>query len=127
MACRPETSLGLLTDHDSHSTNAADTSLHPYHDSAAPVGLERKRPFESGASSNSMLEQLRGVESRVGQPQKRVKKESDNVDAEVKGRSSHSHESNGIVGAYMRPASEAAQAKWPLSSQTVDLTAGELT
>jgi hypothetical protein len=78
--------------------------------------------------STSMLEDLYRVEHRVDQPRKKVKTVKDDNEEEdmKKSSSSYAHRSGGIIGEYMKPASDPPDSKPPFIAQTVDLTAGEL-
>jgi hypothetical protein len=87
---------------------------------------DRKRslPLE-GMSRSSMLENLHNVERRVEQPQKKVKRLSEDLQSGTKPKTSYAHRGNGIIGEYMRPDSESAEHNQPSIHRAVDLTIGE--
>ena len=88
---------------------------------------DRKRPFPSESiSRNSMLENLHNVERRVYQPQKKVKRLSEDLESGTKPKTSYAHRGNGIVGEYMRPDPESTEPVQTSVPRAVDLTIGEL-
>jgi hypothetical protein len=87
---------------------------------------DRKRPLPSeGVSRNSMLENLHNVERRVEQPQKKIKRLSEDLQNGTRANASYAHRGNGIIGEYMRPDSESAGNSQPTILSTVDLTIGK--
>jgi hypothetical protein len=87
---------------------------------------DRKRSLPSdGISRNSMLENLHNVERRVEQPQKKVKRVSEDLQNGIRVKTSYAHRGNGIIGEYMRPDSESAEKNKPNLPRAVDLTIGK--
>ena len=85
---------------------------------------KRRLPSES-MSRNSMLENLHNVERRVHQPQKKVKRLSEDLESGTKPKTTHAHRGNGIVGEYMRPDPESTEPGQTSVPRAVDLTKGE--
>lgn len=87
---------------------------------------DRKRSLPSdGMSRTSMLENVHGVERRVEQPQKKMKRLSEDLQNGTRVKTSYAHQGNGIIGEYMRPNSESAEHDQPNLPRAVDLTAGK--
>ena len=88
--------------------------------------FDRKRSLASdGVSRSSMLESLHNVERRVEQPQKKIKRASEDLHNGAKAKMSYAHRGNGIIGEYMRPDSESAENKPSTIPRPVDLTLGK--
>ena len=92
--------------------------------------LDLKRPHSSeGPSSKSLLEGHYGVERRVDQPLKRIKRQTEDAEEKSKSSSSFAHRSSGLIGGYMKPDSD-KEGQTLINGgygpfQTVDLTADD--